>query len=244
MPRKTFLLAITFAFQTAAQTPAYLILQKGASSLAYYSTDGKLQSTVPTGQHPHEMILSTDGRYLYTTDNGTMRVEHPGSGGNSLSIIDVAARRKFADISLGEYHRPHGIDIDAARFAKRKSHNREVRAFANTMITDHTAVNAQATALAGRLHVTPAANAVSQSLSAGAAQAHTALKRLHGAAFDRAYMEREVAYHQAVLDALDNVLIPTTDNADLKKLLQDVRPAIAAHLAHARQLLTSLGAAR
>lgn len=113
MYRKIFFL-IALAFQAAAQTPTYLILQKGASSLAYYSTGGTLQSTVPTGQHPHEMMLSTDGRYLYTTDNGTMRVEHPGSGGNSLSIIDVAARRKFADISFGEYHRPHGIDLDPA----------------------------------------------------------------------------------------------------------------------------------
>jgi putative membrane protein len=53
-----------------------------------------------------------------------------------------------------------------------------------------------------------------------------------------------VAYHQAVLDAIDHVLIPTTDNADLKKLLTDVRPAIAAHLAHAQQLQSSLTAAR
>ena len=113
MSRKTILL-LALAFQTAAQTPTYLILQKGASSLAYYSADGKLQSEVPTGQHPHEMILSTDGHFLYTTDNGTMRVEHPGAGGNSLSIIDVAARRKFADVSFGEYHRPHGIDLDPA----------------------------------------------------------------------------------------------------------------------------------
>ena len=114
MPRKAFNLTLILAFQAVAQTPTYLVLQKGASSLAYYSTDGTLQSTVPTGQHPHEMILSTDGRYLYTTDNGTMRIEHPGAGGNSLSIIDVAARRKFADISFGEYHRPHGIDLDPA----------------------------------------------------------------------------------------------------------------------------------
>ncbi len=113
MPRK-FLLVFALAFPALCQTPVYLILQKGASSLAYYSADGKLQSIVPTGQHPHEMMLSTDGRYLYTTDNGTMRVEHPGAGGNSISIIDVAARRKFADVSLGEFHRPHGIDLDPA----------------------------------------------------------------------------------------------------------------------------------
>ncbi len=97
-----------------AQNPVYLVLQKGASSLAWYGNDGKLQSTVPVGQHPHEMVLSTDGRYLYTTDNGTMRIENAGTGGNSVSVIDLAARRKFADITLGEYHRPHGIDLDPA----------------------------------------------------------------------------------------------------------------------------------
>jgi putative membrane protein len=135
----------------------------------------------------------------------------------------------------------NSIDVDAARFALTKTHNAQVRAFANTMITDHNAVNAQASALAGRLHVTPADNAVSQSLHTGANAAHRSLDSLSGAAFDRAYMAREVGYHQAVLDAIDNVLVPTTENADLKKLLVDVRPAIAAHLAHARQLQTSLG---
>jgi YVTN family beta-propeller protein len=97
-----------------AQSAVYLVLQKGANSLAYYGSDGKLQSTVQVGQHPHEMVLSADGRYLYTTDNGTMRIENAGTGGNSISVIDVNARRKFADITLGEYHRPHGIDLDPA----------------------------------------------------------------------------------------------------------------------------------
>ena len=133
------------------------------------------------------------------------------------------------------------IDIEAARFAQTRARNADVRQFAQTMITDHTAVNQQAAALAGRLHVTPADNAVSRSLKDGAAQAHRAQQGLHGAAFDRAYMDREIAYHQAVLDAIDHVLIPTTDNADLKKLLQDVRPAIAAHLAHAREIRAALG---
>lgn len=135
----------------------------------------------------------------------------------------------------------NSIDIEAARFALTKSRNSEVRRFAQTMITDHTAVNEQAGALAGRLGVTPLDNAVSQSLQTGAREAHTALERLQGRAFDRAYMDREVGYHQAVLDAIDNVLVPTTSNADLRKLLMDVRPAIAAHLEHARQLRASLG---
>ena len=136
------------------------------------------------------------------------------------------------------------IDVEAARFAETKTHNAQVRQFAQTMITDHTAVNQQASALATRLHVTPQDNAVSRSLQQGAREAHQAQQNLRGAAFDRAYIDREVAYHQAVLDAIDHVLIPTTDNADLKKLLQDVRPAIAAHLEHARQLQHTLSASR
>jgi putative membrane protein len=135
----------------------------------------------------------------------------------------------------------NAIDIDLAKYALTRTRNAEVRQFANTMITDHSAVNQQAAALAGRLGVTPADNQVSQSLLAGAAQARGSLESLRGAAFDRAYLDREIGYHQAVLDAIDGLLVPTTDNAELKKLLTDVRPAIAAHLAHAKQLRGNLG---
>lgn len=138
----------------------------------------------------------------------------------------------------------NSIDVEAARFALTKTHNEAVRQFANLMVTDHNAVIQQASALATRLNVTPADNAVSQSLQAGARAAKGTLQPLNGAAFDRAYIDREVAYHQAVLDAIDGLLIPTTENADLKQLLTNVRPAVAAHLAHAQQLKTTLMASR
>lgn len=134
----------------------------------------------------------------------------------------------------------NSIDIELARFAQSRARNDDVREFAATMIRDHTAVNAQARELASRLGVTPSDNAVSQSLQVGAAEARAALEPLHGTAFERAYMDREVAYHQAVLDALDELLIPTTSNADLRKLLVDVRPAFAAHLEHAKQIRSTL----
>lgn len=137
----------------------------------------------------------------------------------------------------------NSIDIDAAKVAQSKSSNAEVKKFAATMITDHSAVNAQAAALAKKLGVTPKDNAVSQSLVKGADEAKAKVASLKGAAFDKAYMEREVAYHQAVIDALDNLLIPTTENPELKKLLTDVRPAFVAHLEHAKMIVSSLGAA-
>jgi YVTN family beta-propeller protein len=91
---------------------AYLALMKGSNALVYLAPDGKVLATVGVGQHPHEMAFSPDRKFLYTTDNGTMRIENPGSGGNSISIIDVAARQKVGDIPLGDRHRPHGIDVD------------------------------------------------------------------------------------------------------------------------------------
>jgi putative membrane protein len=133
------------------------------------------------------------------------------------------------------------IDIDLARYAQPRARKAEVRQFAATMIADHAAVNAQAAALAGRLGVKPADNPVSQSLLAGAADARAALEQVPaGPPFDRAYLDREIAYHQAVLDALDGLLIPTSSNAELRKLLVDVRPAIAGHLEHAKMIRNSL----
>jgi putative membrane protein len=136
------------------------------------------------------------------------------------------------------------IDIEAGRVAEAKATRSEVRDFAQTMITDHTAVNEQAGALAQRLGVVPEDNDVSRSLQAGAAEAAAQLEGLSGAAFDSAYIEREVEYHQAVLDALDQTLIPSATNAELRTLLEQVRPAIAAHLEHARSLRSSTTASR
>ena len=138
----------------------------------------------------------------------------------------------------------NSIDIELAKVALSQSSNFEVQKFAGTMLNDHTAVNRQAGALAGRLGVTPEDNAVSRWLQHGATEARGAIEGLRGAAFDQAYIDREIVYHQAVLNALDEILIPTTSNAELRKLLVDVRPAIAAHLEHARMVRTSLGAGR
>ena len=134
------------------------------------------------------------------------------------------------------------IDIDAGRLAGEKGQSAEVVAFGGRMVTDHTAVNEQASQLAGRLNLTPADNSTSQSLQSGATQTMTDLQGRTGADFDRAYIDHEVAYHQQVLDAIDNTLIPNAQNAELKALLEQTRPAIAAHLEMARSIQSKLPA--
>ena len=109
------------------------------------------------------------------------------------------------------------------------------------MITDHTAVNKQAAALAKKLKVKPEESDTSRSLKSAAKETRGKLSKLKGAEFDKAYIDNEVAYHQQVLDAIDKTLIPSAQNAELKDLIVKVRPAIAAHLEHAKQIQGSLG---
>jgi putative membrane protein len=132
------------------------------------------------------------------------------------------------------------IDVDAGKLAKSRTKNKEVSSFAQQMITDHTAVNKQASALVKKLKVKPEESDTSKSLKAGASDNMAKLKPLKGADFDRAYVNHEVDYHQAVLDAIDKTLIPSAKNEELKGLLTKVRPAIAAHLEHAKHIQSSL----
>ena len=133
------------------------------------------------------------------------------------------------------------VDIDAGKLAAANASSPEVKKFGQQMVTDHTGVNKQAVELATKLKVTPKDNPTSQSLKAGGQKNVTHLKTLKGAEFDKAYVANEVTYHQQVLDALDKTLIPGATNAELKALLQKVRPAFVAHLEHAKSLQSSLG---
>ena len=133
------------------------------------------------------------------------------------------------------------VDIDAGRLAESKGSNAAIKQFAEQMVTDHTGVNKQATELVTRLKVTPEDNPTAASLKKGGAENIAHLKTLTGTAFDKAYIDHEVAYHQQVLDALDKTLIPGAQNAELKALLVKVRPAFEAHLRHAKHIQASLG---
>lgn len=132
------------------------------------------------------------------------------------------------------------VDIDAGKLAKTKSKTKTVQDFAQLMITDHTGVNKAASELVTKLKVTPEPNDTSKSLQKGGDDNLANLKTLDGAAFDKAYVDHEVAYHEAVISAMDKTLIPSAQNAELKALLVKVRPAFDAHLAHAKALQTSL----
>jgi putative membrane protein len=132
------------------------------------------------------------------------------------------------------------IDVAAGKQALAKSQNKSVRAFAEEMVRDHDAVNVKALALVKKLGVTPQDNPTSQALSKQAAGELTTLSHLSGAAFDRAYVKNEVAYHQTVNGALKTTLIPGAHNAELKSLLQTGLTLFTEHQKHAEHLAAAL----
>ena len=128
------------------------------------------------------------------------------------------------------------IDIQAAQQALEKSKNNEVRSFAQDMVRDHTAVNEKALALVKKLNVTPEDNSTSQTLSKQADAKSAELAKLNGAAYDKAYINNEVAYHKTVNDALQNTLIPGSSNPELKGLLTTGLKIFQGHQQHAEQV--------
>jgi YVTN family beta-propeller protein len=98
----------------AAGPAAFVIVEKGSSHVGFFDANGALVKEVETGQHPHEMVFSSDGKYLFTSDNGVMDMRERAQGWNTVSIIDVKAQRRVGQIDLGEHRRPHGIDFDPA----------------------------------------------------------------------------------------------------------------------------------
>lgn len=157
------------------------------------------------------------------------------------AVVQAQAPASINDAQIAHIAYTAGqIDVTAAKQALQKSHNKDVRAFAEEMARDHAAVNVQALALVKKLGVTPENNPTSEALSKGAADELKTLAALKGDAFDKAYIANEVAYHKTVNGALSGTLIPSAQNAELKSLLQTGLKLFQQHQMHAEQLAATL----
>ena len=91
--------------QVAGLSGTLVVTNKGPSTATIIDVaSGRALATLPTGQGPHEVVLSRDGRVAVVTDYGAQ-----GPGGNTLTVIDVPGLRVARTIELGQYRRPHGI---------------------------------------------------------------------------------------------------------------------------------------
>ena len=162
----------------------------------------------------------------------------------ALSVLSGAALAqgaKLTDPQIAHIAYTAGvIDINAAKQAESKASSKEVKAFAQDMARDHEAVNKQALDLVKKLKVTPEDNDTSKALSKQAADKLAELGKLKGAAYDKAYIDNEVAYHKTVNTALETQLIPSASNPELKSLLQTGLKIFQGHEQHAEHVAASL----
>lgn len=156
----------------------------------------------------------------------------PSSAGAATNVSDA----NIAAIVLAA----NNADILYGSLAAAKSPRDDVRKFAETTVRDHSSVNDAALALAGKLNLEPEQNTLSLDLRDNAEEKRGILRELSGTEFDIAYLDNEISYHTTLLETIDNVLVPSARNEELRALLTAVRPAVASHLEHARQLRASL----
>ena len=158
----------------------------------------------------------------------------------------VASRPALDDATIvAIFDAANTWDIEAAAVALKKSHNKDVRSFAQMMDHDHRAVRKMGRDLAKKLNVTPTPPGKDFALYQAHLKAMATLRATKpGPAFDKAYIDNEVAFHQAVIDAVTTTLLPATQNAELKNLETTVAPNFQAHLMAAKKLQSELVASK
>jgi len=161
------------------------------------------------------------------------------STGNGTSPTE--AQPNLTDAQIVEItHTANTGEIEQAKLAQTKAKDARVKKFAAMMVKDHSEADAKGMKLAKKASLTPTASPTSESLASDAQSNTTALKSQVGTDFDKAYVDVQVKEHQAVLDTIDQKLVPSAQNADLKAYLADVRTAVATHLEHAKDLQSAL----
>jgi putative membrane protein len=166
----------------------------------------------------------------------------------AAAVLAVAGFARPAEPALDDptivaiYDAANTFDIEAGNLALQRSTTKAVTDLASQFVHDHTAVRQQGRDLATKLGVKP-----TPPKECALCDAHTKamahLKALSGPAFDKAYADHEVEYHQAVIDAINGTLLPAIKNAELKALVEKVAPAFQAHLLAAKALQKKVGSA-
>ena len=103
MKRAILILAATL-LPTTGFSAELLVLNKSDATLSFIDPDtGRTHATIATGEGPHELELSSDRQIAFATNYGA------STPGNSLSVIDIKARKELERVDLGDLRRPHGL---------------------------------------------------------------------------------------------------------------------------------------
>lgn len=175
-----------------------------------------------------------------TTSTLEAQVSHRASAATASATPTARSAALDDPAIVGIFDAANTWDVNLGHLALKKSSNKDVRNFADMMVRDHSAVRKLGRDLATKLKVTPTPPAKDFALYKDYVATTAKLNGLTGAAFDKAYIDHEVWYHQAVIDAMTTTLLPATQNAELKALEVKVAPNFQAHLVAAKDLAQKL----
>lgn len=191
------------------------------------------------------VLASTGCRFFRPIDPNNPRSESAPKEKTSAATQPTSATQASRPVPKGSISdaniaamvlASNNTDISYARLVPPRAQREDVKKFADRMLTDHNGVNTLVTQLLTKLDLAPEDNAISLDMRDESANKRDLMRELSGFTFDSTYMENEVAYHQKFLASIDNEMLPAARNAELRALLSAVRPAVAAHLAHAEQV--------
>ncbi|MBC7742312.1 MAG: DUF4142 domain-containing protein [Bdellovibrionaceae bacterium] len=127
-------------------------------------------------------------------------------------------------------------EIDAGQTAHRKAQTKEVKDFADMMVTEHKNNIKETRKVAHAAKFSPEKSELSESLKDMAQSSNKDLKKTDKAAFDSAYVNQQVTMHEKALSTLNDTLIPQASSAELKSHLEKTRGAVSMHLDHAKKM--------
>jgi putative membrane protein len=160
-----------------------------------------------------------------------------------VAIAPLYAQNKAAKLDdptiVAIFDAANTWDIQTGELAAKNGSTKEIRDFGAMLARDHKNVRQQGRDLAKKLNVTP-----TPPKDFAMAKDHDAamkkLESLKGKEFDKAFLQHEVAYHKAVIDAVTTTLLPALQNAEVKDLVTKVAPAFKAHEDAAQNILNKV----
>jgi putative membrane protein len=160
---------------------------------------------------------------------------------HAQQLADAGRAAKLDDPTIvAIFDATNTADIETSGLGASRAVSADVKALARQFATDHGTVRQKGRDLARKLGVTPTPPA-DRSSARRQAQVMARLRAAPRATFDCTYLEHEVAFHKAVIDAIDSTLMPAIQNAELKTLVEQVAPAFQGHMLAAENLAKKHG---
>lgn len=143
---------------------------------------------------------------------------------------------------LGIYVQVNGFDIETALLGRSQAHSDAVRKLAAQVSSDHVGVRQAAFELAEKCKVSPSLPDERAVAAIEHGKTMTDLMALKGAAFDKAYLQHEVAFHRAAIDAVRGLLLPSAACPELQAHFRSILPAFEHHLSMTQEMAGEIAA--